>query len=259
MSVLSHFQSVASAAILSTDETTSIRTSIATLSTRLTSYFDKDISSQLRFGSSMRGTILPRKMDEHSDIDYMIVFADTTLKPQSYLDKLKRFADAHYKSSETKQSHPTIVLELNHIKFDLVPAISYWAGGYQIPDRNAAWQTTDPTSFSNQLEQANKNSGSLLKPAIRVVKYWNAKRGYPLESFGLEKWMASLLYWNCSNLRDCVLHAFDQFVASGYSTKWIREEIERAQSLATAIRDWEVKGYPVTAEQEASKLIPPVS
>ena len=196
-------------------------------------------------------------MDEHSDIDYMVVFADTTLKPQSYLDRLKKFAEANYSSSETKQSHPTIVLELNHIKFDLVPAISYWAGGYQIPDKNVAWQTTDPISFSNQLEDANKRSGSVLKPSIRVVKYWNAKRGYPLESYGLEKWMASLAYWNCSNLRDYVLYAFDQLNPANYSTKWIKEELERAQSLSKAIREWENKGYPTTAEQEAKKLVPP--
>lgn len=34
--------------------------------------------------------------DPQSDIDYMIVFADSDAKPQAYLDRLRRFAEARY-------------------------------------------------------------------------------------------------------------------------------------------------------------------
>ncbi|MBJ6911581.1 hypothetical protein JG661_20150, partial [Vibrio cholerae] len=73
MTVLSHLNSVSSSAVLSTAEIDSINRSIATLEARLTSYFGSDIKSKFRFGSSTRGTILPRSMDGKSDIDYMVV------------------------------------------------------------------------------------------------------------------------------------------------------------------------------------------
>jgi hypothetical protein len=86
MSVLSFLTSTASNAVLSVTETSSINTSINTLNSRLTSYFqDQSITlrDKFKFGSSTRDTILPRHMDEHSDIDYMIVF-DSGYQPQTY-------------------------------------------------------------------------------------------------------------------------------------------------------------------------------
>jgi hypothetical protein len=81
MSVITYLQSRASAAVLSGDEERSINTSISTIKTRLTSHFGIGLSEQFRFGSSTRGTILPRSMDEHSDIDYMVVFSDSNYTP----------------------------------------------------------------------------------------------------------------------------------------------------------------------------------
>jgi Second Messenger Oligonucleotide or Dinucleotide Synthetase domain len=91
MSVITYLQGRASAAVLSGDEEKSINTSIATIKSRLTSHFGTGLSEQFRFGSSTRGTILPRSMDEHSDIDYMVVFSDSGFTPQTYLDRIKRF------------------------------------------------------------------------------------------------------------------------------------------------------------------------
>jgi hypothetical protein len=104
MSVNSYLTARASAAVLSNDEWKSIHTSISELKKRLDSYFDKgQLSSHFQFGSSTRGTILPRAMDEHSDIDYMCVFTDGDKKPQTYIDRLKTFAEKRYQSSEIRQ------------------------------------------------------------------------------------------------------------------------------------------------------------
>ncbi|WP_228527379.1 SMODS domain-containing nucleotidyltransferase [Noviherbaspirillum soli] len=86
MSVLSFLTATASSAVLSATEQSSIATSITTLQSRMASYFDSSaIAQHFRFGSSTRGTILPRSMDEKSDIDYMVVFSDTSATPQTYL------------------------------------------------------------------------------------------------------------------------------------------------------------------------------
>ncbi|MGS3140637.1 hypothetical protein ACB316_20885 [Aeromonas sanarellii] len=69
-----------------------------------------------------------------------------------------------------RQSSPTIVLELNHIKFDLVPATMTWLGELQIPDGYGGWMTTNPNDFNATLETKNKENKSLIKPSIRLFK-----------------------------------------------------------------------------------------
>src|SRR5690606_4429952 len=101
---------------------------------------------------------------------------------QSYLDRLRRFAEAQYSRSEVAQSHPTVVLNLNHIRFELVPAIKDWFGGLQIPRRSSGfqtWQDTDPHGFSQALTNTNKSHANLIKPLIRALKVWNVKANYP--------------------------------------------------------------------------------
>lgn len=100
MSVNTYLSNCASDLVLSSSEKESITTSINTLETRLTSYFGSNIKENFKFGSYTRETILPRKVDEDSDIDYMIVFDNSNnYKPQTFLDRLKRFAEAKYSTS----------------------------------------------------------------------------------------------------------------------------------------------------------------
>lgn len=86
MTVSGYLENLASNAILSDDEKSSIETSISTLQKRLNNYFGYELKEHFKFGSSTRGTILPRNMDSESDIDYMVVFDDDSYKPQTYLD-----------------------------------------------------------------------------------------------------------------------------------------------------------------------------
>lgn len=100
MTVNSYLSSLASDLVLSSDEKTSINTSISTLEYRLESFFGSDIKEKFKFGSSTRDTILPRKVDSNSDIDYMIVFDNyNNYQPQTYLNQLKRFAEKYYQTS----------------------------------------------------------------------------------------------------------------------------------------------------------------
>ena len=157
MSVLSFLTNTASSAVLPATEQSSITTSITTLQSRMGLHFDSSaIAQHFRFGSSTRGTILPRSMDEQSDIDYMVVFSDGSATPQTYLNRLKSFVEKRYGSSEIYQSNPTIVLELNHIKFDLVPATKTWLGELQIPNAAGGWMTTNPNDFNATLDAKNK-------------------------------------------------------------------------------------------------------
>lgn len=256
MSVLGHLQNRASAAVLSGVEKTPIDRSIATINTRIKTYFGDNLVSQFRFGSSTRGTILPRSMDDHSDIDYMVVLKEDGSVPQTYLDRIKRFAERYYNRSEIKQSNPSIVLELNHIKFDLVPAITSWLGGYKIPNGTNSWQNTNPNDFNKNLEEKNKNNLSLIKPTIRLAKYWNALNGYVFDSFGFEKWIIDQSFWACINQKDYLFAVFDNLSMSYNSAQWRQDKLQRAKQLIQNVRDYERNGYLQTAENEVKKLIP---
>ena len=255
MSVISYLDALASSAVLSADEQASINTSIATIKTRLNNYFGLALSEQLRFGSSTRGTILPRKMDPNSDIDYMVVFAEGGAVPQTYLDRLRRFAAQYYSTSDIKQSSPSLLLQLNHIKFDLVPAIKAWGGTYQIPNGSSEWQNTNPNDFNGQLDTLNQNEMFKIKPMIRLLKYWNAESGYVYDAYSLEKFVIRLSYHGVINIRDYLFTAFDNLYLSNEEAQWRKDKLKRAKEIITQVRSLEINGYPNLAEVEVKKLI----
>jgi hypothetical protein len=255
MSVLSFLTDTASGTVLSATEQSSIATSITTLQSRMALHFDSGaIAQHFRFGSSTRGTILPRSMDEQSDIDYMVIFRDSSATPQTYLNRLKAFVEKRYGSSEIYQSSPTIVLELNHIKFDLVPATKNWLGELQIPNGTGGWMTTNPNDFNATLEAKNKGHKSLIKPTIRLFKYWNATSGYPFESFMMEKWVCGQSFWFLTNQRDYFFAIIDKLNTSSSYSQRVNNEITRAKNIVAEVRQHENDEMPVTAENKIKKL-----
>lgn len=256
MSVITYLERRASAAVLSSEEEKSINTSISTINTRLASHFGTGLLDQFRFGSSTRGTILPRSMDDHSDIDYMVVFPDGSYMPQTFLDRLKRFAETYYSSSDIKQSSPSVVLQMNHIKFDLVPALKQQYSGYRIPNGPKAWQDTNPNDFNAKLTEKNTTELYMIKPAIRLVKYWNAYNGYIYDSYSLEKYIVGRSFYGVVNLRDYVFTNFDDFQLSYDQPQWRKDRLARAKEIIAKVRQLERDDMPATAENEVKKLIP---
>lgn len=259
MSVIAHLVSLASDLVLSEAEKTSISTSITTLSSRLSAYFGSDITSRFQFGSSTRGTILPRKADNNSDVDYMIVFdtSDGQKKPQTYLDRLKRFAEVKYSTSEISQSNPTIVLSLNHIRFELVPAI--YSYGYQIPSPASSWSdwmSTDPSGTDEALQSKNKAENYQIKPLVRLFKYWNARKGHPFRSFELERYTVGTYFWSCSALRDYFYQLWSNFSCTYDTAQYIKDMVASAKEHAQKAKKYEDDNMPASAEAEIKKIVP---
>lgn len=262
MSANSYLSNVANKLVLNLEEQNSIRSSISTLSDRLNWHFGSDVVQHFQFGSNTRGTILPRTADPESDVDYMIVFntAGGTYKPQTYLDKLKRFVNDRYSTSEISQDHPTIVLDLQHIRFELVPAIQDWVGNYQIPSTSNyyyEWMATDPSGFKEKLVQANVRHNSLIKPLARLVKYWNIRKNsgyygsYPLEEFVVER-----TYYNHDYLKDYFYNFWDQWSPAYNEPQYVKDNIAYAKQIVRNARSYESAYNPDAAENEMRKLIP---
>lgn len=266
MSVNSYLTNLASTAIIRDDEKTSIQRSIVTLQLRVGAYFGGQAAEEFVFGSYSRGTILPRHMDMDSDVDYMIVFADGGLRPQSYLDRLRRFAEHYYSQSEIVQSSPTIVLSLNHIRFELVPALKGWFGNYQIPAKASDWGDwidTNPNNFNTKLVNANQSHGNLIKPVVRLLKYWNATAGYPYESYALEQKVATHSYgWLGLSPARQIGNYFSSFIDGLYldifAPRWKRDVHERLKRLAAQAFQLERVGSHAQAQSTIQQLLPPV-
>lgn len=257
MSVLSYLKNLGSNLVLTPAEKQSIKTSINTLEIRLENYFN-NIDEKFIFGSFTRETILPRNYDSSSDVDYMIVFENPNdYKPQTFLNHLKDFVKTKYSSSEIYQSHPTIVLKLNHIKFELVPAVKDYWSNYNIPAPNSSyleWIQTNPNEFNSKLSSVNFQNRFEIKPAVRLIKAWNAKIGKKFYSYSLEDYILNKNYYFCNNLKDIVFKIFEEINCSYDSSQDLKNKLKKAKEIIENVKKYEDEGYPVTAENEIKKL-----
>ncbi len=260
---------MANGAIIRDAEKQSIQRSISTLQSRLNTYFSGELGNHLLFGSYTRGTILPRSMDQRSDIDYMVVFNDSNYQPQTYLNKLNRFVNYYYSSSEISQSNPTIVLSLNHIKFELVPGVSTWLSGLKIPAKASDfnnWIETDPNDFNQTLVNANQANNNMIKPMVRLAKYWNAKNNYVFESYELEKILTERSYWHIGGLlggsgqlKDYFLDAMESLEVSWGTAQYKRDAVNRVHQLVREAKYYQQRNMEYQAEQKVKNLIPPTT
>ncbi|MBX4268446.1 SMODS domain-containing nucleotidyltransferase [Clostridium estertheticum] len=265
MSVNSYLEKLSSDLVLNINEKNSIKTSIETLESRLNYHFN-DIIERFCFGSYTRGTILPRKGDEQSDIDYMIVFNnDNEYTPQTFLRRLREFAIKYYSTSDIHQSYPTMVLKLNHIKFELIPA--YNAGGlysndYKIPAPNneyEKWTSTDPNGFNKNLTNANINNNNKIKPMIRLIKYWNTRNNHVYSSYSLEQHLIGYSYsYLSNNLKDYFYEGVEG-LATWNLSQTSADKVNKLKEKVNKIKQSETGGFFYTAESEIKELLPNIN
>lgn len=259
MSVSTHLDATVSQLLPQAAESDSIKRSISTLSYRLSSYFETTLNGQIQFGSSKRGTMLPRVYDPQSDVDYMVVFDNSGgHQPQTLLDRLRRFARHWYSSSEIKQSRPTLILQLAHIMFDLVPAYRSW-GRLYIPAPNSSfldWTSTDPNGFNQELVDANAANSYRIKPLIRLLKYWNASNRYVFDSYWLEGWVVRRFFFLDSTLKDYFFSTVRGLPEPWGFAQWRIDAIQRAKGIVTEANELEAAGLYATAENKIKRLIP---
>lgn len=268
-SVNGYLMRVARAAFVQGEEKQSIQRSFGRLRLLLKRHFKKQINDSFPFGSFSRGTILPRRLDSRSDVDFMVVFDDDGSRPQTYIDRLRRFVEANYKQSEIRQSHPTVQLNLNHITFDIVPAISAFWYGYNIPLQSTDftdWMGTDPKGFNVDLSQANQENKNLIKPLTRVMKYWNASSGYPFDSYLLEQRIVEHVdHGFFLRRRPLFIKEFVyDFSQNGitdlldlWDAKWKVGAVSRLRSSIDNIREAEQRLNIPEAVSHLEKLLPP--
>jgi hypothetical protein len=255
MSVLTYLTSLADDLKIQENERSKIDISISNLSYKLGIYFS-NINEKYVFGSYDRRTILRRSRDSQSDVDFMVVFPDgADYRPQTLITRLRNFAEANYSRSEIYQSHPTLVLELSHIKFELAPAYKNWYTTY-IPapaSHYEDWVSTDPAQMKADLNTKNSSCGYYIRKIVRLLKYWNALNGKVYSSYALERRIIDTNYWFCSNLKDYFYEAVNNLSTYGLSI-YNTGKVDSLKSQCKSIQKLETDGYPITAENEMAKI-----
>jgi predicted nucleotidyltransferase len=251
MSVLSYLTDLSSSITIADWERTSIDTSINTLSTKLGNYFD-NIESKFVFGSYDRKTILRRSKDSNSDVDFLVCFKDgSEWTPQTLMNRLKRFAEANYSKNEIYQSSPTIVLELSHIKFELVPA---W-GTFNIPapaSSYTTWIGTYPLTFKDKLNDKNRDNNYQIRKLIRLLKYWNVLNYRVYSSYEIEEYVVGKFFFLCYNLKDYFFQAVEGLPTYNLP-EYKQNKVDRLKKIVAETKENERQGWNTLAEIEIKK------
>lgn len=265
MTVNSYLTEIANACILRDERNQQIKRSVVSIKSRIKNKLGSNVSDQILFGSFSRCTCLPRSYDEKSDVDLMIVFNDQTKTPQTYLNWLRDFVEQSYTRSEIKQSHPTIQLNLNHISFELVPALrtTYLDSIYKIPAPAKNWEEwvdTNPTKFNIDLLALNQIHGNLIKPLVRVLKYWNASQKYPFRSYELEQSIIAgtkSLNSHSTSLSEYFFQIVETLPLHNIPESY-RYRLFRLKSKTSEVRSIETF-YPLNAVDQLKQVIKPIS
>jgi hypothetical protein len=226
-----------------------IKGTLGTLELTLKARLGDKVVKFIRFGSFTRNTILPRKYDRKSDVDLMIVmntYDYDEFTPNTYRNWIIKVVEACYPNSLSKKDFPVVKLEFKHIMFDLVPAIieKHWLSGESIyiPDSGNDWIETVPNDLNPKLIESNKYyEDNMVRNVVRLMKYWNASRNYPFQSYLLEKDLVKLNYdgedtysgflyalknvaYNYSNTEQALLHIKEYRRRGDYAKEleWVR-------------------------------------
>jgi predicted nucleotidyltransferase len=159
------------------------------------------ISHTFLTGSYKKKTLI----NPANDIDVFIVLSGYTqynIKPNTILDKLKKDLQKTYPNTIIKQDKPCVVIEFNHVTFELTPAIEI--ENYQIHNpfyipemsKNNTWQLIEnPRVLEEKLTEANKRLNQKLNPLIKMMKKCKIHNNINTPSFEMEKMAINSLYY----------------------------------------------------------------
>lgn len=218
-------------------EKSAIDRSIGEILSCLKLHLSTEIDGVVKYGSYMRGTMLPRKFDASSDVDVLVVFKRqySEYHFDTLRDHIRDALDQHYSKSEVYKDYPSVTLEMNHLKFDLNPATAadYPVGHYKLLCRED-WIYTNPKELDLKVENANRLvPNNVLRKVIRLCKYWN--KGYgkgAMTTYELEKFICeNLPFRGFSSLR-----TYDGFLEMVEQICLIRREYWNSPAL-NMVRD----------------------
>ena len=194
MEITNYLNDLSNKLRLSSDDKIKIDNSIVQLKKKLWGYFQERLLEITIIGSYDRDTIIK---SDHSDVDILVIFKQKEFQPQTYLSQIKKFCESNYPRSEVYPDHPTIVIELEHIKFEIIPSYKFSDQSVKIPaptTKELKWITSSPVEFKSQLIAKDSRNKTLIIPVVRIFKYWNYLNNEVFKSYEIEKAIVNKSY-----------------------------------------------------------------
>ncbi len=224
--------------------------------------FRKQIKRHELFGSYARGTMLPRSIDRHACVDYLIQFTDRRITADDYLDLLASFAEIHFPTSLFRMTRTGVQVDMGEdVVFNLVPAIIHDGSSLGIPapsgtGATSQWQEAAPLSLKERIAKQDAKFGHNILPVIRILKWWNTSVGEPFQGIQLESRIAEHKFRSSSVLSFLLFDAIGGLRADWTAPKADRNALRDLQAAARQADDAERKGRFAEALTIMNKVLP---
>lgn len=114
--------------------------------------------------------------------------------------------------------------------------------------------STDSSGFNTVLTAANSKYNNLVKPIIRLMKAWNAKAGYPYQSFKLEQEIAGMCFTG-DNYETGFFYAIKQ-LPTWYLTQTDVNKVAVLRNNVVWIKKYLEEDNTVKAKEWLHKILP---
>lgn len=237
-----------------------IQSSFNNLEGLLFKEFKSELDTVTIFGSYDRGTAFALPGDKKNfDVDILITFRKDQYHPETYLKKIKNLGQQIYPRSGVSADFPSVAVEMNLMKFELVPAIKTGNGTeVKIPaprGKEEKWIETNPEKFKKRLEQRNKDCDGMITPLVKLAKYWNKCNGDNFYSFYLEEFIINNNYPGCDTIREYFFE-FISDLGTGDKTDAQKKAITDLKEKKRIIKVLEDGKVPEHIETELNSFIP---
>lgn len=225
--------------------------------------FRAELDTVSRFGSYDRGTAFSLPNNEKSfDVDILITFKKDEFQPQTYLNKIKNLGQKIYPRSGVSADFPTVAIEMNHVLFELVPAIKTGNGTeVKIPaprGNEEKWIETDPEKFKKKLLERDNDCDGMIIPLIKLAKYWNKCNGDNFYSFYFEEFIIRNSYPGCDTIREYFFE-FISDLGTGDKTDAQKKLISEIKERKRRLKVLEEGKVPEYIEPELNSFIPMIN
>jgi predicted nucleotidyltransferase len=104
------------------------------------------------------------------------------------LDRLRRVLKARYPlTTRISRNGQAVTISFSDFAVDVVPSFGWAERSYVIPDSiHGRWIETNPKLHEAAMARANRASGRMLVPLVKMLKAWNRKHSVTLRPFHLE-------------------------------------------------------------------------
>lgn len=251
----SYYLELSKALIFSTEKRERIDISIEYFKQKIWGQFQDRLVEVVVFGSYSRDTIIIE--DDEADVDIVVIYKTREVQPDTYLKQIKSFCEDTYNRSTIYQDHPTIVIDMEHIKFEIVPSIYVSPGVVKIPaprSKELKWVHTNPKDLITKVQAKDKNNKNLILPVIRILKYWNTLNDRPFSSFQIERAVVDKIY-TCSTVKQyfsIAISAVEAIASNDLQKKSMRKLREKLKRLYIL----ETNNFHEYIEQELNSFLP---